>query len=237
MRYSIPFIVYELIKKGSSKMRRTKYISLIMTENCNLQCTYCYEHFKSSKMMDFSLAKTIIENELTSDDDFEVVAFDFFGGEPFLAFETIRKLVDYFKSKKFKKDFRFSASTNGTIMPNEIKNWLLENRDIFTVSLSFDGTKEMQDTNRSNSYDKIDTHFFAKELNNGVGLKMTVSQATLHSLADGVIYCHMGSLYKLTYRVTLKNAQSEKQMLDEMRVRNGNLEIAIMNQEGESYEL
>ena len=190
MRYSIPFIVYELIKKGSSKMRRTKYISLIMTENCNLQCTYCYEHFKSSKMMDFSLAKTIIENELTSDDDFEVVAFDFFGGEPFLAFETIRKLVDYFKSKKFKKDFRFSASTNGTIMPNEIKNWLLENRDIFTVSLSFDGTKEMQDTNRSNSYDKIDTHFFAKELNNGVGLKMTVSQATLHSLADGVIYCH-----------------------------------------------
>ena len=58
-------------------------------------------------------------------------------------------------------------------MPNEIKNWLLENRDIFTVSLSFDGTKEMQDTNRSNSYDKIDTHFFAKELNNGVGLKMS----------------------------------------------------------------
>lgn len=49
-------------------MRRTKYISLIMTENCNLQCTYCYEHFKSSKMMDFSLAKTIIENELSSDD-------------------------------------------------------------------------------------------------------------------------------------------------------------------------
>lgn len=48
---------------------------------------------------------------------------------------------------------------------------------------------------------------------------------------------NMGSLYKLTYRVTLKNAQSEKQMLDEMRVRNGNLEIAIMNQEGESYEL
>ena len=48
---------------------------------------------------------------------------------------------------------------------------------------------------------------------------------------------NMGSLYKLTYRVTLKNAQSEKQMLDEMRVRNGNLEIAIMYQEGESYEL
>lgn len=111
-----------------------------MTENCNLQCTYCYEHFKSSKMMDFSLAKTIIENELSSDDDFEVIAFDFFGGEPFLAFETIKKLVEYFKGKKFKKDFRFSASTNGTIMPNEIKNWLRENRDIFTVTVIFNPT-------------------------------------------------------------------------------------------------
>ena len=171
-------------------MHKTKYISLIMTENCNLQCSYCYEHFKSSKMMEFPLAKKIIESELSSDDDFEEVAFDFFGGEPFLAFETIKKLVEYFKIKTFKKKFRFSASTNGTILTNEIKEWLVENRDIFTVSLSFDGTKEMQDKNRSNSYDMIDTHFFAKELNNGVGLKMTISQATLNSLADGVLYCH-----------------------------------------------
>ena len=48
---------------------------------------------------------------------------------------------------------------------------------------------------------------------------------------------NMGSLYKLTYKVTLKNAPMEKKMLDEMRVRNGNLEIAIMNQENSVEEL
>lgn len=48
---------------------------------------------------------------------------------------------------------------------------------------------------------------------------------------------NMGSLYRLTYKVTLKNEQDEKKLLDELRVRNGNLEVAIMNQEGNSDEL
>lgn len=169
---------------------RVKYITLIVTENCNLKCSYCYEHFKSTDILDFALAKDIMIKELTLEDEFDEVDFDFFGGEPFLAFDTIKNLVEYFKDKKFKKSFRFSASTNGTILTPTIREWLMANRDIFTVSISFDGTKEMQNINRSNSFDMIDTNFFAKQLNNGVGLKMTVSQETLSSLSDGVIYCH-----------------------------------------------
>lgn len=37
---------------------------------------------------------------------------------------------------------------------------------------------------------------------------------------------NMGSLYKLTYRITLKNPMDEKAFIDELRCRNGNLEIA-----------
>ena len=36
----------------------------------------------------------------------------------------------------------------------------------------------------------------------------------------------MGSLYRLEYRITLKNAEAEKAFLDELRCRNGNLEIS-----------
>ena len=36
----------------------------------------------------------------------------------------------------------------------------------------------------------------------------------------------MGSLYRLDYRITLKNAEAEKAFLDELRCRNGNLEIS-----------
>lgn len=59
---------------------------------------------------------------------------------------------------------------------------------------------------------------------------------TYHELVH-VKTTNMGSMYKLTYKVTLKNAQDEKKMLDEMRIRNGNLEIAIMNHETKVEEL
>ena len=48
---------------------------------------------------------------------------------------------------------------------------------------------------------------------------------------------NMGSLYKLTYHVTLKDQAVEKKFIDELRCRNGNLEIAIMQQEVNVNEL
>ncbi len=48
---------------------------------------------------------------------------------------------------------------------------------------------------------------------------------------------NMGSLYKLTYHVTLKDLSQEKQFLDELRCRNGNLEVSLVKQEGNANEL
>ena len=47
----------------------------------------------------------------------------------------------------------------------------------------------------------------------------------------------MGSMFKLSYRITLKNAESEKPMLDEIRMRNGNLEITCSRADVEENEL
>lgn len=48
---------------------------------------------------------------------------------------------------------------------------------------------------------------------------------------------NLGSLFKLTYNVTIKDEKSEKAMIDELRLRNGNLEIALMRQENKNYDL
>ncbi len=48
---------------------------------------------------------------------------------------------------------------------------------------------------------------------------------------------NMGSLYKLTYNVTLTDPKKEKEMIDKMRCRNGNLEIAVSKQETAVSEL
>ena len=48
---------------------------------------------------------------------------------------------------------------------------------------------------------------------------------------------NMGSLFKLTYNITLKDLSKEKEFIDALRCRNGNLEISISRQEVQNYEL
>lgn len=48
---------------------------------------------------------------------------------------------------------------------------------------------------------------------------------------------NMGSLYKLTYNVTLRPEKNEKEFIDQLRCRNGNLEISVSRQESAAGEL
>ena len=163
-------------------------LTLTVTEKCNLKCSYCYEKNKTQHTMDINVAKKIIDKEFDNPYK-EVINIDFFGGEPFLNFTLIKQLVEYIKNKKTDKKYTLFATTNGTLIHGEIKKWLIENRNIFSCGLSLDGTKAMQDLNRSNSFDLIDIKFFQKYyLEQGV--KMTISEYSLPFLAEGVIFLH-----------------------------------------------
>ena len=48
---------------------------------------------------------------------------------------------------------------------------------------------------------------------------------------------NMGSMFRLTYNVTLRDATKEKEMIDRIRERNGNLEIMVSKQENRTAEL
>jgi len=172
-----------------TEIKNIKYITIIATHNCNLNCSYCYEQHKSTEKMDVDLVKKIIQNELNIDDNFDLVAIDFFGGEPFLEFDSIINIIDFVKAQKHKKEFSFFAGTNGTILSEKYKQWLVDNKNIFSLALSLDGTKTMQDINRSNSFDLIDIDFFVNKFSN-VTVKMTISQDTLEYLAEGVEFLH-----------------------------------------------
>ncbi len=167
-------------------------ITLTLTENCNLSCIYCYEHNKANNSMTFETAKKIIDKHLTNDTN-ERVIIDFFGGEPFLEFPLIKQIVDYVetsqKNNKYQnKKIVFFATTNGTLIHNEIKQWLLS-KPHFICGLSLDGNKKMHDLNRCNSFDQIDLDFFLTRYPTQ-GIKMTLSEKSLPHLAEGVIFCH-----------------------------------------------
>ncbi len=57
-----------------------------------------------------------------------------------------------------------------------------------------------------------------------------------HSLVK-VKTTNMGSLFRLTYNVTLRDIANEKEFIDKLRIRNGNLEITLSVQEAEGTEL
>jgi len=165
----------------------TKIIILTLTNQCNLACTYCYEHNKEPKAMSLETALSIVEREMTMEDGSDFVCIYYFGGEPYLAFDKIRQIHAFLKSRTWKKGWYGFTTTNGTLVHGDVQQWLLDNFDTMEVYLSIDGSREMHNRNRSNSYDLIDTGFFLRHF---PFAKMTVSLETLPHLADGVIALH-----------------------------------------------
>ena len=168
---------------------KSKNITLVLTHQCNLNCVYCYEHHKNRVTMSEELAKTIIDKELNMNDGVSMVEFDLFGGEPLLEFDTVKAIIEYTISKNYEKEYIFFITTNGVLLDENRKEWLTKHANVLKMGLSLDGTKEMHDKNRSNSFDKIDLKFF-KDTYPEESIKMTISKETLSNLAEGVIFCH-----------------------------------------------
>lgn len=160
-------------------------ITLVLTNECNLNCVYCYECNKNTGYMNTDTIQRILDEELKKDDD--ELNLNLFGGEPFLRFDSIKYIVSYLKASRTHKRWNVNIITNGTLVHGYIQNWLLQNRDVVHCTLSADGKKEVHDRNRSNSYNKIDFSFFKTMCEKPIA-KMTVSEYTLLDLADNIIY-------------------------------------------------
>lgn len=176
--------------KIMKKELNDRFVTLTLTNMCNLNCTYCYEVNKSNRKMSFETAKSIIDSEFQNGIEKDLfLHFSLFGGEPFLEFDLICKIVDYIeKNYSNYHKYNIDITTNGTLVHGEVQEWLKEHKKAVYCALSLDGTKEMHDTNRSNSFDKIDLDFFLS-MYPKQSIKMTISQETLPKLAEGVIYC------------------------------------------------
>ena len=167
-----------------------KEIILILTERCNLHCSYCYEHEKHGAVMAFETAKSILDRELADIDCYTGAVIELFGGEAFLNFSLIEKIDEYLDKNYPGKDIILENTTNGTLIHGNVQKWLTDRKEKVDITLSLDGTEEMQNRNRpfvsgKGSYQSIDRSFFT-ETWSGCHAKMTVSKETLPMLAEGV---------------------------------------------------
>ena len=168
------------------KLERNIYITTNVS--CNLNCIYCYEDKASNETFDVDMAKERL-SELLSIKTEKQTIINLHGGEPFMVFPKIKELCEWLWLQEFPEKYIVFATSNGTLIHGEIREWLTQHKDKFIVGLSLDGTREMQNTNRSNSFDLIDIDFFVKTWSKQ-GVKMTISPQTINQLAEGIIFLH-----------------------------------------------
>lgn len=170
---------------------KVKFLIILLTYDCNLRCSYCYEPKRKHKAMTIESAKAIVQKALDDvDDSYDSVEVHFMGGEPLLRFDVIRAVCECLWSTPQRIPVaRISAPTNGTLVNDSMRGWLAENRDRFKLLLSFDGTRLMQNMNRSGSAARIDLDFF-RDTYPDITVKMTMSPSTIGSLCDGVEYLY-----------------------------------------------
>jgi len=138
-----------------AKIQGLSQIIYEISQSCNLRCIYCtnggkYYHNRSSssKSINFTLAKTGLDYiyNFIKDRKNKEFSIGFYGGEPLLKFEVIKKIVIY-SSTLFKQwRLRFNITTNGTLLNDRIIDFLIDNR--FDVTISLDGPKENHDAKR-----------------------------------------------------------------------------------------
>lgn len=138
-------------------------LSLLLTQSCNLRCIYCYGDGGEYGMMGSMEEKTALRAVdwlIEQSGSVKKLNITFFGGEPFINFSMMKKVVNYAEERtaSLNKTVSFSVTTNATLLDDEKISFIKEH-NINTV-ISIDGPKEIQDKQRpfvsgQGSYDII----------------------------------------------------------------------------------
>lgn len=154
-----------------------KAMCLHVAHTCNLNCEYCFagqgRYHGKDAIMSFEVGKKALDFLVENSGSRHNLEVDFFGGEPLVNFNVVKELVKYARSieKEKNKHFRFTLTTNGVLLNDDVIDFL--NKEMDNVVLSLDGRKEVNDLKRKRldgkgSYDIIVPHFqnFVKKRGN-----------------------------------------------------------------------
>ena len=126
-----------------------KALCLHVAHTCNLNCSYCFasqgKYHGDRAVMSYEVGKQALDFLMENSGTRRNLEVDFFGGEPLMNFQVVKDLVAYARSveKEKGKNFRFTLTTNGVLVDEDVINWA--NKECSNVVLSLDGRKEIHD--------------------------------------------------------------------------------------------
>ncbi len=141
-----------------------KALCLHVAHTCNLNCAYCFasqgKYHGERALMSFEVGKQALDFLMDHSGSRTNLEVDFFGGEPLMNWDVVKRLVAYARSQEAArhKNFRFTLTTNGMLIDDDVIDFA--NREMSNVVLSLDGRKEIHDRLRvdyagQGSYDRI----------------------------------------------------------------------------------
>lgn len=136
---------------GAVKQRKTvvKALCLHIAHDCNLACKYCFaeegEYHGRRALMSFEVGKKALDFLIANSGNRRNLEVDFFGGEPLMNWQVVKDLVAYGREQEkiHDKNFRFTITTNGVLLNDEIQEFV--NKEMDNVVLSLDGRQEVND--------------------------------------------------------------------------------------------
>lgn len=157
--------IYEpYVKDFKKRDTVVKALCLHIAHDCNLACQYCFaeegEYHGRRALMSYEVGKKALDFLIEHSGSRRNLEVDFFGGEPLMNFEVVKQLVAYGREQEkiHNKNFRFTLTTNGVLLNDEILEFL--NKEMANVVLSIDGRQQVNDKmrpfrNGKGSYDLI----------------------------------------------------------------------------------
>lgn len=129
-----------------------KALCLHAAHDCDLRCAYCFAATGSfhggRSLMPAEVGRAALEFLMERSGSRNVLEVDFFGGEPLMNFDMVKQTVRYGREleKRFNKRIRFTLTTNGMGLTQEVAAFL--NEEMYNVVVSLDGRPEVHDALR-----------------------------------------------------------------------------------------
>ena len=161
-------------------------VTMLLTNDCNLACSYCFESNKGKDYMPKEMALDILKATYNQVDPMAgIFTLNMFGGEPLMNWDTFKAVCDYVLENNLK--IRITATTNLTLLTDEMIDYIDELS--IPVLVSVDGIKEVHDKHRCNSFDKVIENMkklIDRDLGYLIEARMTVAPDTAKYMYESV---------------------------------------------------
>lgn len=216
-------------------LNRLSRLTLCISGICNLACKYCYEGDQNSRNTNKFMSRDTVRKAI----DFVYEEYkegincvQFFGGEPLLAIDTMVYVIEYISNICNKLSINppsYTIVTNGTLIDDKVHE--LFNRYFSRITISLDGRKEVNDSNRifanhlGSVYERVHKNLekYRDERLYSVDIQMTITEEQLSGEINDISdYLHIKGLgvdsIHITPLINTKNYRIEEQKLYTARI-------------------